>query len=171
MTTARRRMGLRARITAVFALGALALSAALALATYELTRSSLLEDRERASIRAAYFDAAFIRTGLGGEDPDISAALQALDTGELRPDAGEVLLGGEPVHLTRTEFRLLCELAEQVGHVLSRGQLLTRVWEYDFGDERLVDVHVGRLRRKIEADPADPRHLVTVRGLGYKLQR
>jgi hypothetical protein len=79
-----RQLGLRARITAVFALGGLALSAALALATYELTRSSLLDERERASVRAAYLDAAFIRTGLGGEDPDISAALQALDTGEQR---------------------------------------------------------------------------------------
>ena len=46
-----------------------------------------------------------------------------------------------------------------------------RVWEYDYGDERLVDVHVGRLRQKIEDDPATPQHLVTVRGLGYKLQR
>ena len=93
--------------------------------------------------------------------------------GDLRicPAAGEVTLSGRPLALTRTEFRLLCELAAQVGNVLSRGQLLARVWEYDFGDERLVDVHVGRLRRKIEPDPADPRHLVTVRGLGYKLQR
>ena len=93
--------------------------------------------------------------------------------GHLRisPAAGEVTVAGEPVALTRTEFRLLSELAAQVGHVLSRGQLLSRVWEYEFGDERLVDVHVGRLRRKIEADPAEPRHLVTVRGLGYKLQR
>jgi DNA-binding response OmpR family regulator len=49
--------------------------------------------------------------------------------------------------------------------------LLERVWEYDFGDERLVDVHVGRLRNKIEADTRSPQHLVTVRGLGYKLQR
>jgi signal transduction histidine kinase len=79
-----KQLGLRARITAVFALGGLALSASLALATYELTRSSLLEERERASIRAAYLDAAFIRTGLGGADPDVSAALQALDTGEQR---------------------------------------------------------------------------------------
>ena len=78
------RLGLRARITAVFALGALALSASLASATYQLTRQSLLEERERAAVRAAYLDAAFIRTGLGGEDPDISAALQNLDTGELR---------------------------------------------------------------------------------------
>jgi two-component system, OmpR family, response regulator RegX3 len=90
---------------------------------------------------------------------------------ELRPDAGEVLLGEDQVHLTRTEFRLLCELADQAGRVLSRQQLLDRVWGYDvFGDERLVDVHVGRLRRKVERDPANPKHLLTVRGLGYKLQ-
>ncbi len=90
---------------------------------------------------------------------------------EIRTAAGEVLVRGEQVSLTRTEFRLLGELAAQVGQVLSRAQLLARVWEYDFGDERLVDVHVGRLRRKIEADPSEPTHLVTVRGLGYKLQR
>ncbi len=54
--------------------------------------------------------------------------------------------------------------------MLSRQQLLDRVWGYDvYGDERLVDVHVGRLRRKVERDPANPAHLVTVRGLGYKL--
>ena len=89
---------------------------------------------------------------------------------ELRPEAGEVLLGDEQVHLTRTEFRLLCELADQSGRVLSRQQLLNRVWGYDvYGDERLVDVHVGRLRRKVERDPANPQHVVTVRGLGYKL--
>lgn len=79
-----RALGLRARITTVFALGALALSASLAVATYELTRSSLLDERERAAVRAAYLDASFIRTGLGGEDPDIVAALQNLDTGEVR---------------------------------------------------------------------------------------
>jgi DNA-binding response OmpR family regulator len=55
--------------------------------------------------------------------------------------------------------------------VLSRQQLLQRVWQYDGGDERLVDVHIGRLRQKIEDDSGSPRHLVTVRGLGYKLQR
>lgn len=90
---------------------------------------------------------------------------------EIRPLAGEVSVRGEQVALTRTEFRLLCELAEHPGVVLSRQQLLTRVWEYDFGDERLVDVHVGRLRQKIESDPGTPQRLVTVRGLGYKLQR
>ncbi|MEV4482679.1 response regulator transcription factor [Micromonospora coxensis] len=90
---------------------------------------------------------------------------------EISPEEGEVRRDGRPVPVTRTEFRLLCELAEHAGRVLSRQQLLSRVWGYDTGDERLVDVHVGRLRQKIEADPANPRHLVTLRGLGYKLQR
>jgi two-component system, OmpR family, response regulator RegX3 len=90
---------------------------------------------------------------------------------EILPEAGEVRRNGEPVAVTRTEFRLLCELADHPGRVLSRQQLLQRVWEYDGGDERLVDVHIGRLRAKIEDDSGAPRHLVTVRGLGYKLQR
>ncbi|MEV0902563.1 response regulator transcription factor [Actinoplanes sp. NPDC049802] len=89
---------------------------------------------------------------------------------QVRPEAGEVRLRGEPVAVTRTEFRLLCELADHPGLVLSRQQLLQRVWGHEFGDERVVDVHVGRLRHKIEADTGNPRHLVTVRGLGYKLQ-
>ncbi|MDQ7907613.1 response regulator transcription factor [Phytohabitans sp. ZYX-F-186] len=102
-----------------------------------------------------------------------AAAVPALvfDDLEIRPEAGEVALRGKPVAVTRTEFRLLCELAEHPGRVLSRAQLLERVWEYAYGDERLVDVHIGRLRQKIEDDPTAPRHLVTVRGMGYKLQR
>jgi DNA-binding response OmpR family regulator len=90
---------------------------------------------------------------------------------EISPEAGEVRLRGAAVSVTRTEFQLLCELAEHPGRVLSRQQLLQRVWGYDGGDERLVDVHVGRLRQKIEDGQGTPRHLVTVRGLGYKLQR
>lgn len=90
---------------------------------------------------------------------------------EVRPAAGEVAVGGRQIAVTPTEFRLLCELAEHAGRVLSRQQLLQRVWEYDFGDERLVDVHVGRLRRKIETDPGNPQRLITVWGLGYKLVR
>lgn len=99
-------------------------------------------------------------------------AISVLTFGELeiRPEAGEVRLHGAPVAVTRTEFRLLCELADHPGQVLSRQQLLHRVWEYEIGDERLVDVHVGRLRHKIEDNAGSPRHLVTVRGLGYKLQ-
>ncbi|MGD1010931.1 MAG: response regulator transcription factor [Acidimicrobiales bacterium] len=89
---------------------------------------------------------------------------------EILPEAGVVMRDGEEIHLTRTEFLLLCELAVNSGKVMSREQLLERVWSYDyFGDGRLVDVHVRRLRTKIEADPSDPRHVLTVRGLGYKL--
>ena len=90
---------------------------------------------------------------------------------EIVPDEGMVLRDGAEVHLTKTEFRLLVELASSPGRVFSREVLLERVWGYGyFGDGRLVDVHVRRLRTKIEADPANPRHVVTVRGLGYKLQ-
>ncbi|HVL28590.1 MAG TPA: response regulator transcription factor [Acidimicrobiales bacterium] len=88
---------------------------------------------------------------------------------ELYPDAGVVRVGGEEVTLTKTEFRLLCELAQHPGRVLSREVLLDRVWDYDyFGDGRLVDVHIRRLRTKIEPDPAHPRHILTARGLGYR---
>jgi DNA-binding response OmpR family regulator len=89
---------------------------------------------------------------------------------EILPEAGEVRQRGEEVHLTRTEFLLLCELAMNAGRVLTREQLLERVWSYGyFGDGRLVDVHIRRLRTKVEPDPANPRHVLTVRGLGYKL--
>jgi DNA-binding response OmpR family regulator len=90
---------------------------------------------------------------------------------EVLPDAGVVRRNGAEVAVTKTEFRLLCELARNTGIVLSRDQLLERVWGYDyFGDRRLVDSHVRRLRTKIEDDPSEPRHLLTMRGLGYKLQ-
>ena len=95
----------------------------------------------------------------------------ALGDLEIVPDEGKVSRGGEEVHLTKTEFRLLCELADNPGKVFSREALLDKVWGYDyFGDGRLVDVHIRRLRTKVEADPANPRHVVTVRGLGYRLQ-
>ena len=89
---------------------------------------------------------------------------------EISPGAGEVLRDGTPLTLTKTEFRLLVELAEHAGHVISRDQLLERVWGWEYvGDGRLVDTHLYRLRAKIEDDPANPQLLVTVRGLGYKL--
>jgi DNA-binding response OmpR family regulator len=89
---------------------------------------------------------------------------------EIIPDDGVVRRDGEEIHLTKTEFRLLCELASSSGRVFSREQLLDRIWGYDyFGDGRLVDVHIRRLRTKVERDPAHPQHVVTVRGLGYKL--
>jgi DNA-binding response OmpR family regulator len=87
------------------------------------------------------------------------------------PDEGTArLVDGTEVHLTATEFRLLTELAMAGGKILSREDLLERVWGYDyFGDGRLVDVHVRRLRTKVEPDAANPRYLLTVRGAGYKL--
>jgi DNA-binding response OmpR family regulator len=89
---------------------------------------------------------------------------------ELRREQGLVFRSGIEVSLTKTEFRLLCEFADHVGMVLSRDQLLERVWGYEYlGDSRLVDAHVRRLRVKIEEKPDDPRLLLTVRGIGYRL--
>jgi two-component system response regulator MtrA len=79
---------------------------------------------------------------------------------------------GEEIPLTRTEFDLLVDLARHPGQVLARDTLLDRIWGYDYlGDSRLVDVAVGRLRAKIETDPAAPELIVTVRGAGYKAVR
>ncbi|MFW2382109.1 MAG: response regulator [Acidimicrobiales bacterium] len=99
--------------------------------------------------------------------------MQRVKVGELEisPEEGMVTQGDTEVHLTKTEFKLLCELASQPGKVFSREVLLERVWGYDyFGDGRLVDVHIRRLRTKVEPDAASPRYVVTARGLGYKLQ-
>nr|WP_246323864.1 response regulator transcription factor [Petropleomorpha daqingensis] len=88
----------------------------------------------------------------------------------LREERGTVHRGDEQLPLTVTEFRLLCELAATPGRVLSRQDLLQRVWQHGFfGDERIVDVHVRRLRTKVEIDAGAPRLVVTVRGLGYRL--
>jgi two-component system, OmpR family, response regulator MtrA len=79
---------------------------------------------------------------------------------------------GEEIPLTRTEFDLLVDLARHPGQVLARDTLLDRIWGYDYlGDSRLVDVAVGRLRAKIEADPTAPELILTVRGAGYKAAR
>lgn len=89
---------------------------------------------------------------------------------EVHPRQGVVTLNGEQVPLTTTEFRLLEQLAERVGEVVTREALLERVWGHDFvQDTRLLDVHVSRLRSKIEENPGRPQRVVTVRGIGYKL--
>lgn len=104
-------------------------------------------------------------------NPDPTGTHLSFGELEIVPDEGAVYRNGAEVHLTKTEFRLLVELASSPGRVFSREVLLERVWGYGyFGDGRLVDVHIRRLRTKIEPDPANPRHVVTVRGLGYKLQ-
>jgi DNA-binding response OmpR family regulator len=88
---------------------------------------------------------------------------------EILPDEAVVRCDGDEVHLTRTEFRLLCELAENPGRLYTREVLLESVWGYEYvGDTKLVDAHVHRLRSKIERDPSEPQHVVTVRGLGFK---
>ncbi len=109
-------------------------------------------------------------------DPDHPAAADLILDAErqlvLSTAAGTVRLGGDQVPLTLTEFQLLSELAATPGVVLSRSTLLERVWDHGFfGDERLVDAHVRRLRTKVERDPANPELVVTVRGMGYRLDR
>lgn len=103
--------------------------------------------------------------------PEKSANAFSMGDMQVIPDEGVVRKSdGTELHLTSTEFRLLIDLASMDGKVLSREELLERVWGYDyFGDSRLVDVHIRRLRTKIEPDPANPTFLVTVRGAGYKL--
>ncbi|MCE2763099.1 MAG: response regulator transcription factor [Ilumatobacteraceae bacterium] len=89
---------------------------------------------------------------------------------DLRREQGLVFKAGRELALTKTEFNLLCEFADHPNVVLSRDQLLERVWGYDYlGDSRLVDAHVRRLRVKIEDQPDEPRIILTVRGLGYRL--
>lgn len=89
---------------------------------------------------------------------------------EVRPREGVAKLGGRQVLLTTTEFRLLEQLAERAGEVVAREELLERIWGTDYlEDTRLLDVHVSRLRSKIEDDPGSPQRVLTVRGVGYKL--
>ena len=88
---------------------------------------------------------------------------------ELHRERALVLKAGVEVALTKTELRLLIEFADRPNIVLSRDQLLERVWGYEYlGDSRLVDAHIRRLRVKIEDSPNEPRHVITVRGLGYR---
>lgn len=99
-----------------------------------------------------------------------SSSISRLGEIELRREQGIVLKGGHELALTKTEYRLLCEFADHANMVLSRDQLLERVWGYEYlGDSRLVDAHVRRLRVKIEDHPDDPKLIVTARGVGYRL--
>ena len=83
----------------------------------------------------------------------------------------EVSVNGDRVKLALKEFELLEILLRNAGRVMTRSQLIDRIWGADYvGDTKTLDVHVKRLRTKIETDPANPRHLITVRGLGYKFE-
>ena len=112
--------------------------------------------------------AAIRRAGREAGEPD------RLRLGPLEIDLGgrTVSRDGAEIALTRTEFDLLVELARNAGRVLTRDVLLDRIWGYDYlGDSRLVDVAIQRLRAKVEADPAEPSLIQTVRGAGYKAVR
>jgi two-component system, OmpR family, response regulator RegX3 len=114
---------------------------------------------------------AVLRRGTDADDSTIADGV--LEAGPVRMDVERhvVSVNGEAITLPLKEFDLLEYLMRNSGRVLTRGQLIDRVWGADYvGDTKTLDVHVKRLRSKIEADPANPVHLVTVRGLGYKLE-
>ncbi|WP_100331820.1 response regulator transcription factor [Bacillus xiapuensis] len=106
------------------------------------------------------------------EEPD-SEDKQYLEVAELKifPEQYEAYFFGELLELTPKEFELLLYLVENKGRVLTRDQLLSAVWKYDFaGDTRIVDVHISHLREKIEKNTRKPQYIKTIRGLGYKLE-
>ena len=112
---------------------------------------------------------AVLRRGSETED----AAPLALEAGPVRMDVDRhvVTVAGEQTPMPLKEFELLEMLLRNAGRVLTRGQLIDRVWGADYvGDTKTLDVHVKRLRAKLEPDPGNPQHLVTVRGLGYKFE-
>ena len=106
-----------------------------------------------------------------GQDTDLAPT--TLESGRVRMDVERhvVSVNGDEIRMPLKEFELLEMFLRNTGRVLTRGQLIDRVWGADYvGDTKTLDVHVKRLRAKIEPDPANPRYLVTVRGLGYKYE-
>ena len=114
---------------------------------------------------------AVLRRGIS--DADLSADLEVISVGPIRLDTArhQASINGNPIALPLKEFELLEFLMRNSGRVLTRSQLIDRVWGGDyFGDTKTLDVHVKRLRAKIEIDPANPLLIQTIRGLGYKLE-
>jgi two-component system response regulator RegX3 len=102
---------------------------------------------------------------------EISAPTLAVGPVRMDVDRHVVTVDGAPVQLPLKEFELLELLLRNAGRVLTRGQLIDRIWGADYvGDTKTLDVHVKRLRSKVEPSPSNPRHIVTVRGLGYKFE-
>lgn len=111
---------------------------------------------------------AILRRGRGAPKGEPALIFHRL---RLDPEARQVWKDDQPVELTPIEFDLLYALARHRGRVLSREQLIEQVWGYDYyGDERVVDVHIGRVRKKVEDDPSNPTLIVTVRGAGYRFE-
>jgi two-component system response regulator RegX3 len=104
---------------------------------------------------------------------DVELVPDVVESAGVRMDVErhEVSVNGDRVKLALKEFELLEMLLRNAGRVMTRGQLIDRIWGADYvGDTKTLDVHVKRLRSKLEADPANPRYLITVRGLGYKFE-
>ena len=119
---------------------------------------------------SARIRAALRRTQTVEPSPSNAKSLNKLGYVEIDRALSVVRKNGVEISLTKTEFRLLVEFADHPGMVLSRDQLLERVWGYEYlGDSRLVDAHVRRLRVKVESQPEEPTMIVTVRGMGYRL--
>ncbi len=119
---------------------------------------------------AARIRAALRRTQTA--EPSLSSAKSLKKIGDVEIDRNLSIVkkSGVEISLTKTEYRLLVEFADHPGMVMSRDQLLERVWGYEYlGDSRLVDAHVRRLRVKVETQPEEPTMIVTVRGMGYRL--
>lgn len=122
--------------------------------------------RMRALLRRAGSEA-----GGGVADEAPAAAGEAMTVNGVRVDSArhEVVVDGEPIDMPLKEFQLLEVLISRAGRVVSRDQLIDDVWGYDYvGDTKTLDVHIKRLRTKVEADPSAPQRIVTIRGLGYK---
>ena len=113
---------------------------------------------------------AMLRRPRGPQPADSGGPVRQFGDLTIDPAAREVMAGGEPVELTRLEFDLLDTLSAQPRVAFSRRQIVEHVWGEDwFGDEHIVDVHIVRLRRKLGDDPAHPRYVLTVRGVGYRM--
>jgi two-component system KDP operon response regulator KdpE len=113
-----------------------------------------------------------IRVALRHRGTALEPASTVHELDDLRVDLNQrlVLLRGEPVHLTPTEYKLLARLVRSAGRVVTHRQLLTDVWGSEFSDHtHYLRLYMGQLRAKIEADPAEPRHLLTETGVGYRL--
>lgn len=114
---------------------------------------------------------AVMRRGPGTSPQDLD--IDVLEMGDIRLDAGrrEVTVQGDVVALTRKEFELLEQLMSNAGRVITRERLIDEVWGADYvGDTKTLDVHIRRLRTKIDADAEKPSHITAVRGVGYRYE-